>query len=158
MREAKQRGYHVLVIEPAVRGEASAAGRAFAEDALAGIAQAERACVIASGETTVTVRGGGRGGRNQEFVLGAATELAQRSRLTVVASAGTDGIDGPTDAAGGVVTSMTAADVYEKGVDVEAALATNDAYAALDTLGGLIRWGPTLTNVGDVHVLLTMKL
>lgn len=158
VREAKQRGYRVRVVDPAVQGEASAAGRAFAEDALAASGPGERGCVIASGETTVAVRGGGRGGRNQEFVLGAAMALAKRGHLTVVSSAGTDGIDGPTDAAGGVVTSATVADAYDKGVDMEAALASNDAYPALDTLGALIRWGPTLTNVGDVHVLLTMKL
>lgn len=157
-REAKQRGYSVRVIEPAVHGEASAAGRAFAEAALNSSASRGRACVIASGETTVTVRGAGSGGRNQEFVLGAAPPLARHGHPAVVSSAGTDGIDGPTDAAGGVVTSMTMTEASDRGVDVGGALASNDAYAALEALGALIRWGPTLTNVGDVHVLLTMRV
>lgn len=157
VREAKRRGYAVRVIPPAVQGEASEAGRAFAELALQSSALAERACVIASGETTVTVRGNGRGGRNQEFVVGAALALAQQGHPAVVCSAGTDGIDGPTDAAGGLTTSVTLADARDRGVDLEGALARNDAYAALDAIGALIRWGPTLTNVGDVHVLLTMR-
>ena len=72
----------------------------------------------------------------------------------VVCSAGTDGIDGPTDAAGGVVSSGTMGEARARGVDLERALARNDAYAALEALGGLVTWGSTHTNTGDIHVLL----
>jgi glycerate-2-kinase len=152
---AKERGYTVRLIERAVLGEASAAGRAFAESASALVDSGPRCCVIASGETTVTVRGDGRGGRNQEFVLGAARALARQEMRAVVGSAGTDGIDGPTDAAGGIVSSATLDEARARGVDLDLALARNDAYAALSALGGLIRWGPTLTNVGDLHILMS---
>jgi glycerate-2-kinase len=103
------------------------------------------------------VVGSGRGGRNQEFVLGAAPALAQASRPIVIGSAGTDGIDGPTDAAGGVATPTTLSRLHALGFDVGDVLARNDAYTALARSGDLITWGPTLTNVGDVHVVLTMS-
>jgi glycerate 2-kinase len=114
----------------------------------------EPTCVIASGETTVKVVGDGRGGRNQEFALGAAPLLA-RSAAVLLASAGTDGIDGPTDAAGAIVTTTTIARAAAAGVDIARALARNDAYKALAWLGDLIITGPTGTNVGDLHILLT---
>ena len=89
-------------------------------------------------------------------MLGAAAVLEQ-APAALLASAGTDGIDGPTDAAGGLTSSSTIARAAAAGIDLDAALADNDAYAALQRLGDLIVWGPTGTNVGDVHVLLTMK-
>ena len=153
-RYARERGYSVHLIDAATTGEARAAGKLFVETALSALTSAGPGCAIASGETTVTIRGPGRGGRNQEFVLGAAQELARRQVAAVVCSTGTDGIDGPTDAAGGVVGSDTADEARARGVDLEHALSQNDAYAALDALGALVRWGPTHTNVGDVHVLL----
>ena len=150
-------GYSVEVIKDASQGDASLQGTAFAKRALERLPSSpSRACVIASGETTVTVRGTGRGGRNQEFAIGAALALASQNRACVVASIGTDGVDGPTDAAGGIVTNLTVAHARRGYVDLEAALLGNDAYSALDRLDGLIRWGATLTNVGDVHILLTM--
>ena len=154
VREAERRGYTVSVVEDPVQGEAAPAGRAFAEHALAGAPDAQPACVIAAGETTVAVRGKGRGGRNQEFALGAAEPLA-RPRPGVLASLGTDGIDGPTDAAGAIVTSATVAQASAWGVDLRDVLMRNDAYTVLDKLDSLIKCGPTFTNVGDVHVLLT---
>jgi glycerate-2-kinase len=157
MREAERRGYVPRILDAPTSGEASGAGEIFA--ARAGeVAPVTKPglCVIGSGETTVTVRGQGRGGRNQEFAIGAALALHGRASLAAVCSAGTDGVDGPTDAAGGVVTSSTASQALEAGVDLRGALADNDSYRALDALGALVRWGPTLTNVGDVHVLLTM--
>ncbi len=156
-REASRRGYSVRVLDAPTSGEAREAGRLFAGTALGSIDRGEATCVIASGETTVTVRGDGRGGRNQEFALGAAASLALGGRPVLAASAGTDGVDGPTDAAGGFVSSTTEARARALGIDLGAHLARNDAYAALARLGDLILWGPTLTNVGDVHVLLTMK-
>lgn len=155
-REARRRGYAVHVVDAPTRGEAREAGRRFAELALATRPVAGAACVIASGETTVTVRGPGKGGRNQEFVLGAAPVLARGDRMALVASIGTDGVDGPTEAAGAVASSTTLARCDALGIDLAAVLARNDAYPALQRLGDLITWGPTFTNVGDVHVLLTM--
>lgn len=154
MREAERRGYAVRVIEDPVHGEASLAGRAFAEEGLRPDATADATCVIAAGETTVAVKGTGRGGRNQEFALGAAEPLS-RPRPCVVASLGTDGIDGPTDAAGAIVTSATVSQASAWGLNIRDVLARNDAYPVLDKLDSLLRWGPTFTNVGDVHVLLT---
>lgn len=154
MREAERRGYVVSLIEDPVQGEAAPAGRAFAERGLTPDPGTSPKCVIAAGETTVAVRGPGRGGRNQEFALGAAEPLA-RPRFGVVASLGTDGVDGPTDAAGAIVTSATVSQASAWGMNINEVLAHNDAYRVLDKLDALIKWGPTLTNVGDVHVLLT---
>jgi glycerate-2-kinase len=154
MREAERRGYAVSVIDAPVHGEAAAAGRAFAESALGAESASRPRCVIAGGETTVAVKGSGRGGRNQEFALGAVGPLA-RPQAGVVASLGTDGVDGPTDAAGAIVTSATLSLASAWGVDINDVLRRNDAYTVLDKLDSLLKWGPTFTNVGDVHLLLT---
>ena len=111
------------------------------------------ACVISGGETTVTLRGRGKGGRNQEFVLAAALALEGVSGV-VVFSAGTDGTDGPTDAAGAVADGDTCARARALGLDPEAHLAANDAYPFFQALGDLIVTGPTLTNVMDLRLLL----
>jgi len=103
------------------------------------------------------VRGGGRGGRNQEFALGAVPlvdRASQPARLVALASAGTDGIDGPTDAAGAIVDSTTTSRAACAGLRVEAALESNGAYDFFEPLGDLLVWGPTGTNVGDLHVML----
>lgn len=155
-RAARARGYAVHVVATATSGEARETGASFAADAL-GVAAGQPLCVIASGETTVWVRGPGRGGRNQEFALGALPVLdamARKAGAVVLASAGTDGIDGPTDAAGAVVDTTTTPRAVEQGLHAEAALASNGAYDFLAPLGDLIMWGPTGTNVGDLHVLL----
>jgi glycerate-2-kinase len=156
--EARRRGYAIDVVDAATAGESRVAGEAFAASALRREVEQPR-CVIASGETTVHVRGQGRGGRNQEFALAAAARLgADRdpSHVAALASAGTDGIDGPTDAAGAVVDSMTVARAAEAALSIDAALASNGAYDFFAPLGDLIVWGPTGTNVGDLHVLLTV--
>jgi glycerate-2-kinase len=152
--EAARSGHAVHVINRATRGEASDAGRVFAELAVATLPPAGRVCVIASGETTVTVRGQGRGGRNQEFVLGAAAVLAHHPAPALLVSVGTDGTDGPTDAAGAVVDSTTL--VRAGGQSIARALEANDTYPLLARLGDLVKWGPTFTNVGDLHILITM--
>ena len=105
------------------------------------------------GETTVTVRGHGRGGRNQELALGAAAPLAGLPQ-TLVASLGTDGTDGPTDAAGAVSDGSTLARARAGGLDPQAALADNDTYAFFHALGDLIISGPTNTNVNDLWMAL----
>ncbi|MEP6593909.1 MAG: DUF4147 domain-containing protein, partial [Acidobacteriota bacterium] len=150
---ARALGYDVEVIAQPTSGEARIAGRAFAEAALR-LRSGDRAlCVIGSGETTVRVTGTGLGGRNQEFALAAMPVLAGEAGV-VLASAGTDGIDGPTDAAGAVIDGSSAARAAAAGVDPLAALADNASYGVFQSLGDLIVWGPTGTNVGDVHVML----
>jgi hydroxypyruvate reductase len=148
-------GYTVLRLDDAVVGDARTAAASHLRAALArasGIARP--ACIVSSGETTVNVTGHGRGGRNQEFALAAATQLAEQGDAAVVASAGTDGIDGPTDAAGAIADATTLARANAAGASPDRALADNNAYAFFDAIGDLIRIGPTGTNVGDLQVIL----
>jgi hydroxypyruvate reductase len=158
--EAERRGYTVTTIPEPLTGEARdgavpylARVRRLAHDA------PRPFCAISTGETTVTVRGKGRGGRNQEFVLAAADALTRESfRLGsspfILASAGTDGIDGPTDAAGAVADSTTAARAASLGLAPRPFLDDNNAYAFFLAMGDLIHTGPTDTNVGDLQVVL----
>lgn len=152
--EARRLGFAVHVINRATRGDARTAGRLFAELGLATRPVAGPVCVIGSGETTVTVRGSGRGGRNQEFALAAAAVLASETIPALLVSVGTDGTDGPTDAAGAVVDSTTVARAGEKAI--ARAFDTNDTYPLFARLGDLVKWGHTFTNVGDLHILITM--
>jgi len=112
-------------------------------------------CLIAGGETTVTIKGNGKGGRNQELALAAVSELAGEKDLTLITLA-TDGEDGPTDAAGAVVTGESAWRAQRAGVDAADSLSRNDAYAFFDALGDLIRTGPTETNVNDLVFLVAI--
>lgn len=158
-REAEARGFHVVIGGAPVIGEARLAAGLWwtaAESTLS----TERAplCIITSGETTVRVTGSGHGGRNQEFALALAALVAECPREVAVASLGTDGIDGPTDAAGALVDRETLARARERGLDGAAALADNDAYRFFDGLGDLIRTGRTDTNVGDLQLLVTGPL
>ncbi len=155
LAEAGRRGYAARLLGTELTGEAREVGRGLAETALAERAgpSSGPACLVAAGETTVTVTGGGSGGRNQELALGAALALDGRDGV-LVASAGTDGIDGPTDAAGAVVDGATVARARELGLDPRRALADNDAYSFFRALGDLIVTGPTGTNVMDVQVVL----
>ena len=142
-------------IEPApLEGEAREIGAALARR----FAAAAPSAYVAGGETTVTVRGGGSGGRSQELALAFALEaakgpLADRDDWVFLA-AGTDGRDGPTDAAGGIVDASTVDRIRRAGVDPVAALDDNDSYRALDAGGALLRTGATGTNVADVVVFL----
>jgi hydroxypyruvate reductase len=149
-------GYHVHLWEHAVTGEARVSGVGYLQAATARMASMPRpACIIASGETTVTVVGKGRGGRNQEFVLAMADTLAHMPHSIVAASVGTDGIDGPTDAAGAIVDPTTSARARAAGSATPAeALADNDAYRFFDAIHDLVRTGPTDTNVGDLQVVM----
>ena len=152
--QAAALGYTVRIIPEATSGEARAAGRAFAARAVA-FSDRTRLCVIASGETTVRVRGGGRGGRNQEFALGALPVIDSSGNVTTaLASAGTDGIDGPTDAAGAIVDATTTARAARSGLSAVSALNENGAFDFFEPLNDLLVWGPTGTNVGDLHVML----
>lgn len=140
------------------RGEARELGRTIARRALQLQPVTRPTCLIYGGETTVTVTGNGTGGRNQEIALAAAIELAEsnaeRKGEIVIASFSTDGVDGPTDAAGAVATRGTVQDGASKGLDAARALANNDSYSFFRTIGGLIRTGPTGTNVNDITVAL----
>jgi hydroxypyruvate reductase len=111
------------------------------------------ACLVAGGETTVTVRGAGRGGRNQELVLAAAIHLGGTEKV-LVASMGSDGVDGPTDAAGAWADGETVERGTRLGLDASAALEANDAYSYFGALDDLIVTGPTGTNVMDLVLLL----
>ena len=154
---AETLGYRVLTVPNPVTGEARLAAREWIANAtrlLAGVAGPH--CVLSAGETTVRVTGGGKGGRNQEFALAIAESLAAHAGNAVAASAGTDGIDGPTDAAGAVVDSHTMARAAELGLAADHYLSANNSYAFFEALGDLIVTGPTDTNVGDLQVLLTL--
>jgi glycerate 2-kinase len=154
--EAIARGYTVHVIETPVLGEARVAGRGLVETALQlRDSHTGPLCILAAGETTVRVSGTGKGGRNQECALAMARGIHRLGMLTVAASVGTDGVDGPTDAAGAMVdtTTLTRADAAAIG-SPEAFLDHNNSYAFFAALGDLIRTGPTNTNVGDVQIIL----
>jgi glycerate 2-kinase len=155
--EAAARGYIVERLGPATVGEASGAARDFVERARAIARERGRPlCVVASGETTVTLPlsgQAGKGGRNQEFALAASAGLRDLGAC-VLASVGTDGIDGPTDAAGAIVDSTTLARASEKGLSAEMALRAHDAYPLFRALGDLVVTGSTGTNVGDLQILL----
>lgn len=154
--EARRLGYDVRIVDDAVVGEARLAGPAFVERCLTLVPAMRRpSCIVASGETTVRVIGRGSGGRNQEFALAAAETLARTLSPAAVASAGTDGVDGPTDAAGAFVDGRTVQRGAAAGLpSIDRVLAANDAYYYLQPLGLLIRTGPTGTNVGDLQVFL----
>jgi glycerate 2-kinase len=153
--EAASRGFKILRLDDPVVGEARTTAVSHVRAALTRAAGVARpACIVSSGETTVHVTGAGKGGRNQEFALAAARLLGELGTLAVVASVGTDGIDGPTDAAGAVADSTTIARALAAGLSPERFLLDNNAYAFFDALGDLIHTGPTGTNVGDLQVIL----
>ena len=146
---ARRLGYEPLIAPTPLTGDTASAALHWARHTCRSVA-GQRRCAIAGGETTVTVRGDGTGGRNQEFALALVAALA---RLDVaVLSAGTDGIDGPTDAAGAFVDSHTNARALEMGLDPRDALSRNDSYPFFDRLGDLFRSGPTGTNVMDLKL------
>jgi hydroxypyruvate reductase len=155
-REAERRGYRVEVLSRALTGEARDAGARFAarlEEPLAARASTAAVAVLAGGETTVALRGRGKGGRNQELALAMAL-AARAAGPWVFLSAGTDGIDGPTDAAGALVDAGTLARGAAAGADAAAYLERNDSYTYFERTGDLVITGATGTNVADLQVLL----
>jgi glycerate 2-kinase len=157
--EAERLGLRSLVLSTFVEGEAREVGRLLAgvlrEVHASGSPAPRPCCIVAGGETTVTVRGRGRGGRNQELALAAAQALDGLPRV-LLASLGTDGSDGPTDAAGAWVDGTTVERARGLGLDVGRHLAENDVYPLLERLGCLVRTGPTYTNVNDVMLLFAL--
>ncbi|MFC2315335.1 MAG: glycerate kinase [Selenomonas massiliensis] len=152
-RAAERRGYTPVLLTDQLDTEARAAGQFLACIARTHAGDGTSYAYIAGGETIVQLVGKGRGGRNQELALAAADGIAGRDNIAVF-SIGSDGTDGPTDAAGGYVDGGTAAALARTGMNAATALAENDSYTALNAVDGLIITGPTGTNVNDVAVVL----
>jgi glycerate 2-kinase len=160
-RKARSLRYRPLVLSTVIEGETREVAGVHAavarEVVLSGRPVKAPACLISGGETTVTLHGNGLGGRNQEFVLAAAIAL-NRAAGTVVFSAGTDGTDGPTDAAGAIAGPTTLTRAHVAGLDAVRSLASNDSYPFFDTLHDLVKTGPTGTNVMDVRLILVVQV
>ncbi|HEV2124404.1 MAG TPA: glycerate kinase [Chloroflexota bacterium] len=153
LAEARRLGFSAMLLTTFLEGEARDAGKfaaALAKELVhRGNPVATPACLILGGETTVTVKGSGKGGRNQEIALSAAIAVRDLERILIAALA-TDGTDGPTDAAGGIVDGRTLVRAEADGLDARAALSNNDSNAFLRDVGDLLVTGPTNTNVNDL--------
>jgi glycerate 2-kinase len=156
---AGESGLRTFVHRSALTGEARDEGQRFGALAKSIVRSGKPVkrpcCVVAGGETTVTVTGKGTGGRAQEFAAAAALEIAGLVKVWVVAI-GTDGTDGPTDAAGAVIDGSTMARAQRLSVDLKDALKRHNTYPALKRLKQLIMTGPTGTNVNDLYLLLVL--
>lgn len=155
--KAEELGYATLILSSMMEGDTRvvsgnhvAIGR---EILLHGHPVPGPACILTGGETTVRLTGAGKGGRNQEFALAALCRLREKETITIV-SAGTDGSDGPTDAAGAIADSIALSRCMEKGLNASSYLAENDSYTFFDAVDSLIRTGPTNTNVMDIRIIL----
>jgi len=155
--KARELGYNTLILSSVVEGETRDVARDHAAIArgirATGNPVPRPACVLSGGETTVTIRGGGRGGRNQEFALAAALEVDGVEGVLLFSGA-TDGTDGPTDAAGAWADGSTVRRGREAGLDAAAMLRENDSYAFFQGVGDLLVTGPTRTNVMDLRIVL----
>jgi glycerate 2-kinase len=154
LAEAERLGIHAEILSTMLRGEARVVGADLARRLLE-LSHPRPACLIAGGETTVSLHGNGLGGRNQELALAAVESLAGRPDLLLVALA-TDGGDGPTDAAGAVVGGATLERGHALGMQPRTFLERNDAYHYFDPLGDLLKPGPTQTNVNDLVLLFAL--
>jgi hydroxypyruvate reductase len=156
-KEASSLGYNTLILSSSIVGETREAARfhgALVKEVMSsGHPLQKPACIISGGETTVTIKGQGKGGRNQEFVLAGAFEI-QDLKAVVVLSGGTDGTDGPTDAAGAIADHTTIQRAQRLGLNPKIHLNNNDAYPFFQRLGDLLITGPTQTNVMDVRIIL----
>lgn len=149
----QQLGYETYLLSDCLDCEASQAGRFLGSIALTHANDHKKIAFIAGGETVVHLKGNGKGGRNQEIALSAASLIKEQQHIAIF-SLGSDGTDGPTDAAGGYVDGDTYHVLQDKGICIDEVLANNDAYNALRQCNGLIVTGPTGTNVNDVSVIL----
>ena len=149
----RELGYEPIVLTDQLCCQAREAGSFLASILKTHVSDARALAFIAGGETVVKLTGHGKGGRNQEIALSAAAGIAGLERAAVF-SVGSDGTDGPTDAAGGYADGDTCRELLEQGITIDAVLQDNDAYHALEKTGGLIMTGPTGTNVNDVAVAL----
>ncbi len=156
-RKARDLGYQPLILTHGACGEAREIAKFFAAIARQIVTNGQPvpapACILAGGEPTVTLRGNGKGGRNQEFALAAGFEIEGLDPI-LIASVGTDGTDGPTDAAGGFADGNMLRAAREHRLDARDHLSRNDAYPFLERLGYLIKTGPTGTNVMDIEIIL----
>ena len=156
-KEAISLGLNTFILSSSIEGESREAARfhtAIAKEVISSGNPIPRpACILSGGETTVTIKGKGLGGRNQEFVLAGALEISGVEKV-VLLSGGTDGTDGPTDASGAVADHTTIQRAKSMGLDPRAHLDNNDAYPFFQKLGDLLITGPTQTNVMDVRILL----
>ncbi|NQV46051.1 MAG: DUF4147 domain-containing protein, partial [Rhodospirillales bacterium] len=150
---AAEAGYTPIILGDAIEGEAGAVAREHAALAVAANERGERVAIISGGETTVIVRGTGRGGRNSEYMLAMAEALNGASGIHAIAC-DTDGIDGTEDNAGAIIGPDTLNRAAAAGVDPGNALANNDAYSFFEKIGDLVISGPTFTNVNDFRVIL----
>jgi len=156
-KEASSLGFHTLILSSSIVGETREAARfhsAIVKEVISSGNPVPRpACIISGGETTVTIKGNGLGGRNQEFALAGALEISELEKV-VLLSGGTDGTDGPTDASGAVVDHTTLHRAQSMGLDPKAHLENNNAYPFFKSLEDLLITGPTHTNVMDVRIIL----
>jgi glycerate 2-kinase len=153
LKQAELEGFHAEILTNDLQGEAREAGRELAHRLRVDTSKRTRPfCLIAGGETTVTINGDGKGGRNQELALAAVNELRDLKNVLLISFA-TDGDDGPTDAAGAIVTSESARRAESLGLDAASYLSRNDSYTFFQALGDLLQTGPTGTNVNDLVFL-----
>jgi hydroxypyruvate reductase len=159
LEQAQREGFNPLLLTTSMQGEARQAGRVLASMARELTESSQPmprpACLAAGGETTVTLTGGGLGGRNQELALGAVSDLSGLPDVLLVSLA-TDGGDGPTDAAGAVVTGRTLEQARRLGLDPAVHLKNNDSYHFFKGVGDLIQTGPTMTNVNDLTLVFSL--
>ena len=162
LEAAKERaealGYNTLILSSMVEGETKEVATvhtAIAKEILmTGRPISQPACIISGGETTVTIRGKGKGGRNQEFALAAAIDMVDLPPRVIILSGGTDGNDGPTDAAGAIVDPLSVGAGKNEGLDASEYLINNDSYHFFERIDALLMTGPTNTNVMDVRFIL----
>ena len=150
-KAARELGYECVFLSDHLDGEASDTGRWMADQLRKYAGCGKKVALLAGGETVVHLKGNGLGGRNQELVLAAAEVLDEIPNAALI-SVGSDGTDGPTDAAGGYVDTDTVRELNAKGMDIREYLDNNDAYHALQAVENLILTGPTGTNVNDVTI------
>lgn len=149
-------GYETIILTDQLECQAREAGLMLSSIARTYANSNKSIAFIVGGETVVRVSGDGKGGRNQELALAAAEGISGLENV-VIFSVGSDGTDGPTDAAGGIVEGLTADKLHILGMDIHKILEKNDAYPALKAVGGLIFTGPTGTNVNDIACVLMRK-
>lgn len=156
--KAEELGFNTLILSSQIEGETKEVAKvhtAIAKEIIKTNNPIPKpACIISGGETTVTIKGDGLGGRNQEFVLSSAIEIDGLEEDVVILSAGTDGTDGPTDAAGAIADSNTIKRAKELGMNPEEFLRRNDSYHFFKKLGNLLITGPTNTNVMDLRIIM----
>jgi len=156
-KKARDLGYTAMILSSSIEGETREVAKVHAaiakEIGKTGNPLEKPACIISGGETTVTIRGNGLGGRNMEFCLASAIEIEGMEGATIL-SGGTDGTDGPTDAAGAIVNGKTATEARLRGVDPRQYLKKNDSYHFFEATGDLLTTGPTMTNVMDIRIII----